>query len=390
MESPFLTRARALHEAHPVVDTLAPNWDAEMYLAPEMAELARRLQADGISRGQIQARLGEELAARIGTDAALREGYLAYWTRAGVAAASTSLLFSGPPSRAWEYVQRSIDRSEQILAGLDGAIVLARSADDVVAAHRRGQRTIVFNCQNADPIGDDLDRVDALWHRGVRIVQVTYNLRNLYGDGCLERRDGGLSRFGASLVERLNRARIVVDVSHSSDQTGFDAIEASDRPIAITHAAARAISGHPRAKPDALLRRVGETGGFVGVVAVPAIISPTGRGATIDLMIDHLLHVMDVAGSAVVGIGTDWGKPYYQVMRWEYATVAEAVQRGGFDWVGWLPEHHFDPNEQCAGLETWDLWPHITARMLERGIAEETVIGIIGGNFLRFWRDATA
>jgi len=390
VESPLLTRARALHAAQPVVDTLAPNWDAEMYLAPGMADLARKLQAEGVSRAQIQARLGEELAARIGTDAVLREGYLAYWARAGVTAGSTSLLFSGPPSRAWEQVQRSIDRSERILAGFDGAIVLARSADDITAAHRRGQRTIVFNCQNADPIGDDLDRVDALWQRGVRIVQVTYNLRNLYGDGCLERRDGGLSRFGGELVERLNRSRIVVDVSHSSDQTGYDAIEASDRPIAITHAAARAISGHPRAKPDALLRRVGETGGFVGVVAVPAIISRDGRGATIDLMIDHLLHVMNVAGAAAVGVGTDWGKPYYQVMRWEYATVAEAVQRGGFDWVGWLPEHHFDPNEQCEGLETWDRWPHLTARMLERGMDERSVIGLIGGNFLRFWRDTTA
>ena len=376
-----LARALELHAEHPVVDSLAPNWDSEMYLSPAMAELARGLQAQGLSRGAIQARLGEYLVEHIAEE---REGYLDWWRRAGVRAASTSLLFSGPPSRAWEHVQAAITRSDKLLAALGEAFVKALSPDDVVTS----PHSIIYNLQNADPIGDDLTRVDRLAEQGVRIVQLTYNLRNLFGDGCLERVDGGLSRFGLALVERLNTSRLLIDTSHSSDRTTIDAVEASERPIAITHAAARALSGHPRAKPDEVLRLVADTGGYVGVVAMPSILTPSGRDASIDDVVDHLWHMVNVCGEGAVGIGTDWGKPYYQAMRWEYGGVAEALAPGGFDWVGWLPEHHFDPNEQCRGFETWDLWPRLTARMLERGFLEHTVVGILGGNFLRYWKEA--
>jgi len=382
----WLERARALHAAGPVVDSLAPNWDSEMYLSPAMVELARRLQGEGLSRGAIQARLADYLVERIGADAELRAGYLDWWRRAGVTAASTSLLFSGPPSRAWEHVVAAIARSERLLAELDGQFVRALGPDDVAAAHAAGRRAILFNLQNADPIGDDLARVETLYGLGVRAVQLTYNLRNLYGDGCLERRDGGLSRFGVALVERLNRRRIVIDSSHCSDRTTLDAVEASARPVAITHAAARALSGHPRAKPDEVIRAVAAAGGYVGVVVMPSILTRSGRDASLDTVVDHVVHMVEVAGAGAVGIGTDWGKPYYRAMRWQYETVAESVRPGEFDWVGWRPEHHFDPNEACLGMETWDRWPDLTARMLARGLSEDVVAGLIGGNFLRYWR----
>ena len=356
-----------------------------MYLSPAMVELARQLQADGLSRGAIQARLADHLVSQVGQDAELRAGYLAWWRRAGVTAASTSLLFSGPPSRAWEHVLASIDRSERLLAALRDDFVRALAPADVAAAQAAGRRAILLNLQNADPIGDDLARVEALHGLGVRAVQLTYNLRNLYGDGCLERRDGGLSRFGLALVERLNRCRIVVDTSHCSDRTTLDAVEASSQPVAITHAAARAISGHPRAKPDEVIRAVAEAGGYVGVVVMPSILTPSGRGASLDTVVDHVVRMLDLAGAGAVGIGTDWGKPYYRAMEWRPETVAESLRPGEFDWVGWRPEHRFDPNEACAGIETWDLWPHLTARMLARGLPDDVVVGIIGGNFLRYW-----
>lgn len=383
----WLERARRLHAEHPVVDTLAPRWDSEMYLSPAMVELARQLQARGVSRGAIQGELGSYLVDHVGRDAELRRGYLDWWRRSGVTAASTSLLFTGPPSRGWEHVLAGLGRSERLLHHLRDDFVKALEPEDVEAAHRAGRHAVLYNMQNADPIGDDFGRVDLLYNLGVRAIQLTYNLRNLFGDGCVERRDGGLSRFGVALVEKLNERCIVVDTSHCSDLTLVDALDASSRPIAVTHASCRALSGHPRGKSDGILRRVGDTGGYVGIVIMPSALVPSGKGATLDDVVRHVRHAIDVAGAACVGIGSDWGKPYYRAMRWSYDTVAERVRPGAFDWVGWLPEHHFDPNELCLGMETWDLWPNLTARLLETGLSEETVAGVVGGNFLRFWRD---
>ena len=178
---------------------------------------------------------------------------------------------------------------------------------------------------------------------------------------------------------------MLIDTSHCSDRTTLDAVEASQSPVAITHAAAPALSGHPRAKPDDVIRAVAAAGGYVGVVAMPSILTPSGHGASLDTVVDHLVHMLDLAGPDAVGIGTDWGKPYYRAMEWHRETIAESLRPGEFDWVGWRPEHRFDPNEACAGIETWDLWPQLTARMLSRGLSEEVVVGVIGRNFLRYW-----
>ena len=137
-----------------------------------------------------------------------------------------------------------------------------------------------------------------------------------------------------------------------------------------------------------MLRAVAERDGYVGIVAMPMILTPSGRGATIDHVVDHLLHAIDVVGPDHVGVGTDWGKPYYQAMDWGYGSIRESLRAGGFDWVGWLPEHHFYPEEVCRGVETWDKWPRLIERMLERGIPAASVDNIAGGNFLRFWRAA--
>ena len=97
------------------------------------------------------------------------------------------------------------------------------------------------------------------------------------------------------------------------------------------------------------------------------------------------MHILNLVGEDHVGIGTDWGKPYYSALTWTSAMVNEA--KSGFDWVGWRPEDRFDPNMQVCGVETWDKWPALTAALLRRGLPESTVVKIVGGNFLRVFRD---
>jgi membrane dipeptidase len=393
-----LELARRNHAENLVVDSLAPTFTCEMALTPTMVELACRLQAEGKTRAAIRIALAEALITETADDPTARATYLDYWKRAGVTAVSSTVYDSGPPSRAWEEALAEIGRGNRLIQSLGGGLIAAGASADILRAHREGRHAVIYNLQNAEPIGDDLDRVDLLYGLGVRIVQVTYNLRNRFGDGCVERRDGGLSRLGVALVERLNQRRMLIDLSHSSDQTALDALEVSRHPVACTHTAARAISGHARAKPDALLRAIAERGGYVGVLILPAFILPPGGDrhddrsslpvgwASLETVVDHVVHLLDVVGAEHLGIGTDWGKPYYQVLRWSPGMVREGAP--AFDWIGWRPEDHFDPNAQVRGLETWDLWPNLTAALLRRGISEETVVKIVGKNFLRVFDEA--
>ncbi len=390
-------KAQRIHEEHIVIDSLAPSFISERVLTPPMIELAKKLQAEGKKRSAIKAALAEYLVEHCATDPETREAYLAFWRRSGVTACSATMYSSGPPDSAWESAVAEFGRAGRLLKALDGAVVRAGSAAEIEQAHREGRRAVFFNLQNAEPFGDKLERVDALYGLGLRVVQLTYNLRNRFAEGGLEKNDGGLSRFGEALVQKLNQRRILVDTSHCSDRTVTDAAAASSQPIAITHTAARSISGHPRAKPDAALKAVADRGGYIGVLILPAFLLPAkgdGRAekagkpsgwATLDTVVDHVVYLMNLVGSDHVGIGTDWGKPYYNVLDWSPAMVTESAS--GFDWVGWRPGDRFDPNDQVLDLETWDKWPNLTAAMLRRGIPEETVVKIVGGNFLRIFRE---
>lgn len=396
-ERDALEKAQRIHQEHIVIDSMSPNFITEWVLTPPMVELAKQLQAEGKKRSAIWPILAEYLIEHCECDPATREAYLDYWRRAGVTAASNTLYGSGAPDSAWETLVTRFARAGRLLNALGGALVQANAAADIERAHRDGRHAVIYNTQNADPIGDKLERLDTLYGLGLRIMQITYNLRNRFGEGCLEKNDGGLSRFGVTLVQKLNQRRMMVDVSHGSPRTALDAAAASSVPIIASHTAARAISGHARAFPDNVLKAIADRGGYIGVLMLPAFVLPAGGDrraaksgkpegwATLDTVVDHVQHVINVAGADHVGIGTDWGKPYYNALTWTPAMTNEPT--AGFDWVGWQPADRFDPNMQVLDMETWDKWPNLTAAMLRRGIPEETVVKIVGGNFLRVFRE---
>jgi membrane dipeptidase len=389
-------RARAIHQRHPVIDSLSPSIIAEWVMTPAMVELARSLQSRGLKRSAIQAALADHLIDHCERDADTRREYLAFWRRSGVTACNNTLYASGPPDQAWDALVTEFGRAGRLVAALGGEVVVATTAGDIERAHAQGKLAVLYNIQNPEPLGARLERVDTLHGLGLRGMQLTYNLRTRFGEGCLEPNDGGMSRLGHALVEKLNATRMLVDVSHASARTAADAAASSRQPIVASHTGARAISGHARALPDDVVRAIAERGGYVGVVILPAFIvrsddrravergKPAGW-ATLDAVVDHVAHLVNVIGEEHVGIGTDWGKPYYSALTWNAAMVNEPS--AGFDWVGWRPQDHFDPNNQVVDMETWDKWPNLTAALLRRGFTERQVVKIVGGNFLRVFRE---
>ncbi len=182
--------------------------------------------------------------------------------------------------------------------------LIVRKHSDIGIAAAAGQVALLLGFQHAEPLGQHGERLEMFRNLGVRIMQLTYNNRSYFGDGCLEPANGGLSRAGKSLVERMNAAGVAVDLAHAGMRTTAEAIAASKTPVLITHTGCRARHEHPRNQTDENLKALGDRGGVVGIYFMPYLVASL-TVPTAAHVIDHLVHALDVAGTDHVGIGSD-------------------------------------------------------------------------------------
>jgi membrane dipeptidase len=182
-------------------------------------------------------------------------------------------------------------------------LLLVEKHADIDLAKRDSKLGLIFGFQDGRMLGQDAARVDEFHALGVRVIQPTYNIANLIGDGCLEKRNAGLSNFGRDAIKRMNEVGIAVDLSHCGDQTTADAINISSKPPLITHSGCREVFRHPRNKEDRELRAMAERGGVVGIYMMPYL-GGTDY-ATEDMHLKHIEHALKVCGEDHVGIGTD-------------------------------------------------------------------------------------
>jgi membrane dipeptidase len=181
---------------------------------------------------------------------------------------------------------------------------IVRRHGDIARAKETGTLGLILGFQNTEMLERDLSRLDVFYRLGVRIIQLTYNDRNIVGDGCLEPGDAGLSAFGRQVVERMNTLGIAVDLSHCGTRTTADGIAASTRPPLITHSGCREVYRHPRSKEDRELKAMADKGGVVGIYFMPFIGPGTGA-PTVEMVMRQIDHALKVCGEDHVGIGSD-------------------------------------------------------------------------------------
>lgn len=185
---------------------------------------------------------------------------------------------------------------------------LVERTSDIDAARAAGKVGLIMGWQDTKPLGDRIERAEAFHRLGLRVVQLAYNEASAVGDGCLEPRNAGLSRFGYQVVEEFNRLGIAIDLSHVGEQTCLDAARASRRPVLMTHANAKAVTNRVRNKSDAVIRAVRDTGGVVGA-CIHGFTNWDGdpnHPPTLDLFIRHLRHILNLVGIDHVAFGTDF------------------------------------------------------------------------------------
>jgi membrane dipeptidase len=302
----------------------------------------------------------------------------------GLTALNLTVSGVGSYARNYDETVRNIAHwNAQIAAHPDVFVQVLRAAD-IAEAKRSGRLGLIYGFQDATPLFEDLDRVDTFRNLGVRIFQLTYNRRNLVGDGCLESGNAGLSEFGRKLVARLNERRALVDLSHAGERTTLEAIDASKVQIAISHTGCAALAPHPRNKTDNELRKLADKGGYVGIYLMPFLRSQ-GQPMADDL-IRHLEHAIDVCGEDHVGIGTDGTiSPVAVTPEFKKKFADEINQRRKLG----ISAPGEDPNVYTfmPDLNSVDRFARIAELLARRRHSDARIEKILGGNFARLVRD---
>lgn len=223
----------------------------------------------------------------------------------GVTAVRDTVLPVGNYADAWEQFGKNLDHYEDVLLANPDRLMLVHKAVDISAAKRSGRLGIILGTQDTAMVGPALDRLADMKKRGVRAVQLTYNLANLSGDGSIEPRNGGITNLGRDTIRRIEAEQLLLDLAHGGARTIDEAIAFAQRPLTISHTGARAITDHPRNVSDAAIRGVADRGGVVGVYFMPYLAPDMHASGA--MLLDHIDHIAKVGGEDHVAIGTDGG-----------------------------------------------------------------------------------
>ena len=247
------------------------------------------------------------------------------------------------------------------------------SVADLKRVKQSGKLGIILGVQNSEQFRrpDDVDFFRAL---GQRVSQLTYNARNLIGNGSTERRDEGISDFGVAIIERMNKVGMAVDVSHCGDRTTLDAFEISKKPVLITHSNCRAlVPGHPRLKTDEAIKKVGQAGSVIGITGVRMFVKGD-EPTTVEHVLDHFDHVRKLIGPEHLGVGSDIDLYGYDAMPPELNKQLRAGYKGSYS---------FREKIDIEGLNHPKRIFDLTEGLIRRKYSDADIEGILGGNFER-------
>ncbi|MEO6983957.1 MAG: membrane dipeptidase [Paralcaligenes sp.] len=261
---------------------------------------------------------------------------------------------------------------------------LVRTASDILAAQEEGRTGLIMGWQNSLPFGVQIDRVAAFHALGLRVVQLTYNEANEVGDGCLEERGGGLTRFGLALVAEMNKVGIAIDLSHCGERTTIEAAKASHKPVLATHANAKGLNDQVRNKSDKAIRAIAKTGGVIGT-SIHGFLNWDGHPKhppTLANFVRHAQYIADLVGVEHIGIGTDFSA----VQNEQSVRSILELSKGAYPETGGKYAQAFG-NASAARYPTQTPSPAQFPRIIEAlekgGFSTQEVNAMAGGNFLR-------
>jgi len=322
------------------------------------------------------------------TDALEQREYLDAWRVSGV-----TCVFQNAgqecqdPLRLLKRLARFTWVTDMLRSDLSKAVVPA----DIEAAKRDGRRCLYFT-GNGIPLTqewstpeDELANVRIFFQLGIRMMHLTYQRRNMIGDGCGEPGNAGLSEFGSTAIRELNRQGVIPDCAHSGWRTSLEAARASAKPVVASHSTCAALHPHIRSKPDEVIRAIADTGGYIGICCISSFLRGTGD---IRAFLDHLEYAVKTFGAEHVAIGTDtaWSSSNSRAQSALLPKRPRARQPFRSLW----PADDFQTTELMTSSLSWINWPVFTVGMVMRGFSDDQIRMILGGNVMRVARETLA
>lgn len=256
-------------------------------------------------------------------------------------------------------------------------VKLALTTDDIRAAKRDGRVAFVISLEGAAMIENEVDRIDVLYGLGMRSLGIAYSEGNALGAGLKEPAHYGLTAFGHRAVKRMNQLGIAIDISHANDATSMDTIRASQHPVFITHAGARALWDTPRLKPDEVIRACADKGGVIGIEAAPhTTITKRHPRHSIDSFMEHFEYCAELVGIDHVAFGPD-------ALFGDHVALHKALSEA-LSLSASKGKAEYERVEYVDGVENpAEAFPNIVRWMVTHGYSDDEIGKAVGGNVLR-------
>lgn len=343
-------------------------------------DLFRKTIESGANNLELEDLFEEMIMTRCATNAAEKSEYLEAWQASGV---TCILQNAGEEGQDPMRLMKRLARFTFTTDVLRDSVSRAAFPEDIPNSKKQKRHCLYFSGngvpleQQWNSVQEELGYIRIFFQLGIRMMHLTYNRRNMLGDGCAEPANAGLSDLGRAAIREMNDTGVIVDVAHSGWRTSLEAAKVSTKPMVASHSGAAEVNRHIRCKPDDVIRAIADTGGYVGICCIPSFL---GRTGDLVAMMDHIEYIVKKFGADHVAIGTDIAY-FSRFAEAEYRKAGRRPKsRNRFE--SFWPEGALSAKPDHPSL-VWTNWPMFTVGMAQRGISDTDIQKILGGNVMR-------